>query len=421
MENNIFELSSAQLQEIAKDLCKKINTGLKKNNTEIACLPTYINPGENLEGKVLALDWGGTNFRASIVLLKKGEKPVILESVKKRLSAKETKGFAQENLLEEMAGAISQLKELDNQVTNIGYCFSYPAESTLNGDAILLRWTKEIDIPELIDKLVGKPLLEYLNNYPGIKDKTQFSAIKVVNDTIACLFAGLAQPGYDTYIGLIVGTGTNMAALVNKGKIEKLNKDYCGGESIPVNLESGNLIPTTSDCIDGKYLTEVDKRVDEKSNEQGNQIFEKAISGGYLGEIFRNAFPSIQIEPKFDGEKLTNIMNYPGIYKDKYVFAARAIYDRSAQLVAASLTGLVLVLVSYNPEDGSFDKSVNNICLAADGSLFWSTDRNGTDYNQLVAGCLDKFLTEFGLGHIHIYINQLDDANLIGSAIAALS
>ena len=25
----------------------------------------------------------------------------------------------------------------------IGYCFSYPAESVLSGDAKLLRWTKE--------------------------------------------------------------------------------------------------------------------------------------------------------------------------------------------------------------------------------------------------------------------------------------
>ena len=32
----------------------------------------------------------------------------------------------------------------------IGYCFSYPAESVLSGDAKLLRWTKGVDIKEMV-------------------------------------------------------------------------------------------------------------------------------------------------------------------------------------------------------------------------------------------------------------------------------
>jgi hexokinase len=421
MKNNIFELTTAQLKEIAKDLKAKIDTGLQKDDTEIACLPTYINPGKDFEGTVLALDWGGTNFRASLVVFKKGEKPVILENLKKPLSCVETKGFAQKDLFNEMASLIVQLKNLDNTVTHIGYCFSYPAKSTIEGDAILLGWTKEIDIPEMVDKLVGEPLMKYLNTYEGIKEKTQFKTIKVVNDTIACLFAGLAQPGYDTYIGLIVGTGTNMAALVNKKNIAKLDEKYNGGELIPVNLESGNLIPTPDSKRAGEYLTEVDKRVDETSSQPRKQLFEKAISGGYLGKIFENTFPKITIERKFDGEKLTNLMNYPAIYKEEYIDIARSIYVRSAKLVAASLAGLVLSLVSYNEKNKTYDESIKNICLAADGSLFWSGDKNGSDYNKLVSESLHEFLASFGLEHIHTYTSQLNDANLIGAAIAALS
>jgi hexokinase len=113
-------------------------------------------------------------------------------------------------------------------------------------------------------------------------------------------------------------------------------------------------------------------------------------------------------------------MNYPAIYKDEYITVARQIYTRSAQLVAASLAGLALVLTGYRDEN-NYDKSIHNICLAADGSLFWSTDQNGTDYNELVRDNLETLLTGFGLGHIHFHVNKLDDANLIGSAIAALS
>lgn len=415
MENNIFSLSLDQLQAIASGLQQKIQRGLQLDGEEIACLPTYINPGKDFEGKVLALDWGGTNFRAAIVQFSKGEKPAILENLKKPLSYKEIEGFKQEDLFNEMAALIVQLKHLDPSVTHIGYCFSYPAESTLSGDAILLRWTKEIDLPDMLNKLVGKPLLAHLNACEAIK--TQFQTIKVVNDTIACLFAGLAQPGYDSYIGLIVGTGTNMAALIHKNSIQKLSKEYNGGDLIPINLESGNLKPQFANQ---EYLTPIDQRVDEQSKDLGRQRFEKAMSGGYIGSIFRNTFPQIPIESKFDGEKLSNLLNFPAIYKPEYVAAARQIYTRSASLVAASLAGLTLILTSYINKN-NYDKSLNNICLAADGSLFWSIDKNASDYSELVRETLEKLLHSLGLSHIHFHMNRLDDANLIGSAIAALS
>jgi hexokinase len=77
-------------------------------------------------------------------------------------------------------------------------------------------------------------------------------------------------------MGLIVGTGTNMASLMRSDKIAKLKTKESG--LIPVNLESGNFYPP--------YLTDVDNQVDALSNNKGQQRFEKAISGGYLGKIF---------------------------------------------------------------------------------------------------------------------------------------
>jgi len=225
------------------------------------------------------------------------------------------------------------------------------------------------------------------------------------------------QPGYDSYIGLIVGTGTNMAGLINKNQIPKLSKEYNGGEYIPVNLESGNLKPKSTV---GEYLTKIDEQVDKNSNIQGRQMFEKAISGGYIGSVFRSTFSDIEIEPKFDGEKISNIINYPALYKDEYVAAARSIYTRSAQLVAASIVGVTLVLTDYKDKT-NYLKTISNICLAADGSLFWSGDKNCKDYNVLVKETLDTILDSFGLGNIHFHFSRLDDANLIGSAIAALS
>ena len=397
---NIFDLTTQQLREIANSLQAKIEDGLKKDGMEISDIPTHITPKKDInDGKVLTLDWGGTNFRAAIVEFK-GGKPLILESKKKPLSAKETAGFKQVDLFNEMASLICELENLDESVTQIGYCFSYPAASRLNGDAILLRWTKEIDIQDMIEKPVGEPLMIYLNNHKNIR--TTFNNIKVINDTVACLFAGLSETGFDTYLGLIVGTGTNMASLMPLDKIEKLNSKDEG--VIPVNLESGNFRPP--------HLTVVDGLVDAMSNNKGYQLFEKAISGGYVGEIFKALFFDKKVKYDFDGADLAKLINKPDGQPEDQVNAGQWIYDRSAKLVAASLTGLAQVLVAQNP-------AIKKICLAADGSVFWGKDKhNKTYYKDLVAKELEILLPA---GVTITIIDEMQDPNLVGSAISALS
>ena len=303
------------------------------------------------------------------------------------------------SLVEEMI-RIGEIKR--EQEMPIGYCFSYAAESLPDGDARLLHWTKGVHIKEMLGQPVGKPLLDYLNdrNTPG------FTSIKVLNDTVASLFAGLTDSSYDAYIGLIVGTGTNMATFIPAEKITKLPSSVQAHGLIPVNLESGNFHPP--------YLTTVDDTVDACSDSHGMQRFEKAVSGMYLGEILKSTFPLDEFEEKFDAQKLTTIMNYPDIHKDKYVQVAHWIYNRSAQLVAASLAGLVSLLVSYN-------KDIKKVCLVAEGSMFWSINRKDKDYNVLVMEELEKLLNELGIGDVKVHVNKMNNANLIGTAIAALS
>ena len=399
MKENIFDLTKEELKAIADNLQEKIEFGLKKDGTEILCIPTYINPKDEMEDcRALALDWGGTNFRAAIVELGKGKEPVIIETKKKLLSAEKAVGFSQNDLLEEMATLIAGLENLDNQVTKIGYCFSYPAECLPGGDAKLLRWTKGFEINEMVGSLVGKSLMDYLNNHPSIP--TTFTDVKVINDTVACLFAGLSDVGKDAYIGLIVGTGTNMAGLMPMNKIDKLNNK--GRGSIPVNLESGNFNPP--------YLTVYDGLVDAMSNNKGSQRFEKAISGGYLGEIFKTVFIEQKIKYNFDGEALSDVLNNPQGKPEDHVNVANWLFTRSANLVAASLAGLIQVMLAQAPE-------IKTVCLAADGSVFW---KSSPTYNQQVAAQLKALLP------VDVVVTFADEAkmaeaNLIGTAIAAVS
>ena len=402
MEKNIFKLDNEQLKGIAHAFREKVEEGLNKNNAEIQCIPTFILPkATDVKGKALVLDLGGTNYRVAIVDFST-EKPIIYPNNgwQKDMSIMKSPGYTREELFKELADLIVEIKREEEMP--IGYCFSYPTESIPGGDARLLRWTKGVDIREMVGQFVGKPLLDYLNE----KNKIRFTGVKVLNDTIASLFAGLTDKSYDAYIGLIVGTGTNMATFIPSDKITKLDPECHVQGLIPVNLESGNFYPP--------FLTAVDDTVDATSDSLGKQRFEKAVSGMYLGDILKAAFPLEEFEEKFDARKLTAIMNYPDIHKDIYVQVAHWIYNRSAQLVAASLAGLIALLKSYN-------RDIHRVCLIAEGSLFWSESRKDKNYNILVMEKLQELLRELELEDVEVHINSMDNANLIGTGIAALS
>ena len=407
---SIFQFGMEQLKDIALSLEEKINIGLCNENTEVQCIPAFITPKTTgISGEAVVLDLGGTNYRVAKVDFS-GKQPVIHPNNgwKIDLSIMKKAGFTEEDLLRNMAEPFSELNHKEN--TPIGYCFSYPAESLLNGDAKLLRWTKGVNIEEMIGKPVGQPLLNYLNE----KNKKKFTGIKVINDTVASLFAGLSDSSYDAYIGLIVGTGTNMATFIKADKVKKLdlemlkreNPSITGDSLIPINLESGNFNPP--------HLTHIDTIVDALSDNRGFQRFEKAVSGMYLGEVLKAVFPSNNFEEKFDAQKLTCMINHPDIYRKKYVRAATHIYERATALVAASLAGLILVLLSH-------DSNIKNIKLSAEGSLFWSHIDYGDTFSGLTIDLLHQILRDFGYRDVKVNVEPIENANLIGTAIAALS
>ena len=69
--------------------------------------------------------------------------------------------------------------------------------------------SKEIHIKDIKDQLIGKTLNDILIR-KGIKG----CKIVVTNDSTAAAFSGITADknmGFDSYIGLIVGTGTNTA------------------------------------------------------------------------------------------------------------------------------------------------------------------------------------------------------------------
>ena len=101
-----------------------------------------------------------------------------------------------------------------------------------------------------------------------------------MNDTVGTLMAH-AYTDPQTYIGVILGTGTNAAYVEKQSEIEKADYASPTGEMI-INTEWGayneaSVLP----------ITKYDRALDRASSNPKSQIFEKMISGMYLGEITR--------------------------------------------------------------------------------------------------------------------------------------
>ena len=155
MEKNIFQLDNEQLKEIARSFKAKVEEGLNTENAEIQCIPTFITPkASSINGKSLVLDLGGTNYRVAIVDFSKVPPTIHPNNGwKKDMSVMKSPGYTREELFKELADMITGIKR--EKEMPIGYCFSYPTESVPSGDAKLLRWTKGVDIKEMIGEVVG--------------------------------------------------------------------------------------------------------------------------------------------------------------------------------------------------------------------------------------------------------------------------
>jgi len=94
--------------------------------------------------------------------------------------------------------------------------FFIPSEILPNRDGRLLYFCKEVQAPGVVGQLIGRNLLEAL----GMPEKQ----IVLLNDTVATLLAGKSASighEYETFIGYILGTGTNTCYNENNFNILK--------------------------------------------------------------------------------------------------------------------------------------------------------------------------------------------------------
>jgi hexokinase len=420
LEANGF-VSAAELdrQKLLASFISEMELGLKGEKSSLMMIPAFVGVnGKIPEGSsAMVLDAGGTNFRGAIVSIP----PAISE--KRNQPMPGTKGEVDESAFYDAFAA--EVKRLEGKATcrKLGWCFSYPAEATPDLDAKLVRWTKNVEAPAIVGQNVGAELLK----------RTGGEGVAVVNDTVATLLAAKATEGdktYSSYIGFILGTGTNTAYVEKNSNILKMpGLDQAG--SMIINAESG--------AFDKAPRSRFDELADAKTGNPGIGLLEKMIAGAYLGgvglEIYKAAAKEGMFSKKaadaicglsaletmdfdnfcanFKKEGRDNILDSVFADADDAKMARRLglpVFERAAVLTAIQLAAFVV-------KSGEGTDPAAPVAINADGSTYYKT--RAIPFDATVRKELDEMLVQ--RRNIHYAITpQVDDAPMVGAAIAAM-
>lgn len=420
LKRNRLDPASLDLQGFCRAYREEMDRGLQGRPSSLPMIPTYIETSRELPRgrRVIALDAGGTNLRVASVSFAESGEPVIEGLTRHHMPGVDS-AVSKEGFFSVLADAVRpHLRDSDR----IGFCFSYPAEITREKDGRLIQFTKEIKAPEVEGQLVGAGLAQALSL--DSKEK-----IVLLNDTVATLLAGRnAVPGrrFDSFIGLVCGTGLNAAYVERNALIRKISMGDDG--SMVVNTESGSFARGARGPVDDAF--------DATMNNPGRYRHEKTISGAYLGALCRFAALSaaragvlsaeaarrIEQAASFSTKDLNDFLLYPDRTDHPLGAAvagrpddARALYvlcdtivERAAAMVSVNLAGVLL-------KTGRGLDPRYPVCITADGTTFWQL----RTFRVRVESWMRRLLS--GDAERAWEIASVEDAPLLGAAIAALT
>ncbi|XP_035221455.1 hexokinase-1-like [Stegodyphus dumicola] len=311
-----FMLPNNVLLKVSDLLLQEFNKGLSSacyNGPVVKMLPTFVRdvPDGSERGKFLALDLGGTRFRALCIDLK-GDKCTIKATINYEIPESIMVGSGEE-LFDYIADCLGRfLIALGNmhRTLPLGFTFSFPCTQKGLDSAFLVNWTKGFNCSGVEGKDVVQLLREAVERKGG-----SVEVVAVINDTTGTLL-WCAHKHRDCRVGLIVGTGTNACYMENLDNVETWSTDRDEPNQVIINTEWGAF--GDNGCLD--FLrTEIDRQIDENSINKGKQLFEKMISGMYMGEIVRRIVVKLANEGLMFKGNLSEKFKTPNAFKAKYV------------------------------------------------------------------------------------------------------
>jgi hexokinase len=438
-----FHYDSCQMSVLVQDFCLDMDRGLKGMSSGMPMIPAHIGVNKKLQtGKtVLALDAGGTNLRAALVSFNDAGNPVTKDLRKGAMPGTQGRLSAVQ-FFDALADICAPfLENAGNEISGIGFCFSYNMEMMENGDGIVLAFSKEVDAPEVVGKAVGAGLRDALAKR-NIKTPDK---IVLLNDTAATLLAGLTQlpaqfpsviykdnvppkkfdvaPG--PVIGFILGTGFNTA--YPETTIPKIGFHSASDPQIVI-CESGNFY--------NRYQGRIDREFDATTKKAGSYNTEKMTAGAYLGPLslfilkhavqdgvlrFKNQDKLLAMET-LQTKDLNQFLQAPlaldGTFGSLFgadecdaiasvVFLESIITERAAIFSAATLAGVVEHI------DGAHDP-LAPLRIAVEGTTFSIYHFLRRSLEARLRAMLSKETPRFYI------IDVVEQASLSGAAVAAL-
>ena len=168
---------------LVADLLAEMEAGLAGRASSLAMIPTWLAPVERIPSgdPVLAIDAGGTNFRAALVSF--GPDGPAVEGFRSATMPGIAGEIGRDAFFDALAAPVADLAA---RTGRIGFCFSYPVEILPDLEGRLVHFTKEIRAPEVEGTLVGAGLAEALER-AGVRGRR---TTVLLNDTTATLLAG---------------------------------------------------------------------------------------------------------------------------------------------------------------------------------------------------------------------------------------
>lgn len=425
LKKNGMDSADINIEQVCRVFLGEMQKGLAGAKSSLAMLPTYIETEAEIPPNkpVIVMDAGGTNFRVATVVFADDGKPNI-EDFKLFKMPGLTGKIGKAEFFNTMAGYMEHVVKKSDRV---GFCFSYPIEMSASKDGRVLYFSKEIQAPEVQGQMIGENLNLAISR-AGLSGKKK---MVLLNDTVATLLAGKADPSrrsFDSYIGFVLGAGTNCSYIEQNKSITKA-RDLDPAKSQIINVESGGFGKAPQGAIDKKF--------DKSLVNPGVNVFEKMISGAYFGPICLWTIQTAVKNKLFSAaaaEKLAGIKELSTKQASDFMYNPQAgdsplstamvdadeedrvtlyllidrMIERAAKLTAINLSSVALA-------SGKGKNPTRPICIVAEGTTFYHL----TSLRQRVEYYLKQYLVE--KKNVFYQTINVDNATLIGAAIAGLT
>ncbi|XP_071733492.1 hexokinase-1-like [Rutidosis leptorrhynchoides] len=435
----------SKLRQVADAMTVEMHAGLaSEGGSKLKMLISYVDnlPTGDEEGVYYALDLGGTNFRVLRVQLT-GHSGIEYQEFEEVSIPPQLMVGTPEALFDYIAAELAKFVNDEGEKfelapgrqRELGFTFSFPVMQLSIDSGTLIRWTKGFSIEEMVGKDVVAELQTAMK-----RQGVDMRVSALVNDTVGTL-AGGRYDDQDVVVAVILGTGSNAAYVERAQAIPKWHGPHPKSGEMVINMEWGNFRSSHLP------LTEYDNALDAESLNPGEQIFEKMISGMYLGELLRRVLFRMADEAALFGETIPpklktqfilrtpemsamhhdtspdlkvvgntlkdvlEISDTPLSTRKIVVEICNILATRGARLAAAGSLGILKKTGKDTIRDGEIPKTT----IAMDGGLY----EHYTEYRN----CLENSLHDLVGDELakHVKLIHSNDGSGIGAALLAAS